>query len=107
MHESLLLFESILPFNHFKESIIVLFLSKKDIFKRKIREHPISEYWPDFEGPEGDYLAALTFFIDKFRALQQPDDNRELHIYVIAATDTITMKEILRDLEQKILTHKW
>ena len=103
MQESLSLFESVISSKYLKESSIVLFLGKMDIFKQKIKDNPVSKYFPDFEGPKGDYDSAVTYFTNKFRALLPPNDNRKIRIYTVDALDTRMLREVLRDIESKVI----
>ncbi|CEI86097.1 Putative GPA4 (Fragment) [Rhizopus microsporus] len=50
MHESLMLFDSICNSVWFKNTSVILFLNKIDIFKKKIHVSPVSKWFPDFEG---------------------------------------------------------
>ncbi len=50
MIESLKLFESICNSKWFKETSVILFLNKVDIFQQKIETSPISTYFPEYQG---------------------------------------------------------
>lgn len=50
MHESLKLFDSICNNKWFKETSIILFLNKKDIFEKKITKSPLSICFPEYTG---------------------------------------------------------
>lgn len=80
-------------------STIVLLLNKIDIFRQKIKRFPISDFWPDYSGREGDYAAAIKFFADKFCALQQTEDRRKIYVYYSDATNTKTSGDILQSIE--------
>ena len=103
MQKSLVHFETLLAHEWLTSSSIILFLTDVDIFERKIKRRAISDYWPDFEGPEGDYESAVDYFINKFAALQQPDDTREIRVCVTDTTDPGMIIETLREIEDRIL----
>lgn len=100
LRDSLTLFESLL--NTAKCSTtrtIVLLFNKVDIFRKKVKQSPISDFWPDYSGPEGDYDSAIRFFTEKFCAMQQPGDRRERHVYYSDATNTETSGIVLQSIE--------
>lgn len=53
MHESLKLFDSICNNKWFKDTSIILFLNKKDIFEEKIKKSPLTLCFPDYTGKGG------------------------------------------------------
>ena len=50
MDEALRLFNSILNNKWFMETSMILFLNKKDLFLEKIKEKPLSQVFPDYQG---------------------------------------------------------
>lgn len=50
MHESLKLFDSICNNKWFKDTSIILFLNKKDIFENKISKSPLCNCFPEYIG---------------------------------------------------------
>lgn len=50
MQESLMLFDTICNCQWFKETSIILFLNKKDIFAEKISKSPITIAFPNYKG---------------------------------------------------------
>lgn len=50
MHESLKLFDSICNNKWFKDTSIILFLNKKDLFAKKILKSPLSICFPEYSG---------------------------------------------------------
>lgn len=100
IRDSLTIFESLLDKAKCSmTSTIVLLFNKVDIFREKIKLFPISDFWPDYRGREGDYDAAIKFFTDKFCALQRVEDRREIHVYYSNATNTETSGIILQSIE--------
>ena len=52
----------------FEYSSFILFLNKMDIFKQKIMysDSHLSKYYPDYDGPQKDEIAAKKFILSKF-----------------------------------------
>ena len=89
MRESLLLFETILDYVYFQTTNVILFLNKKDVLKEKLDAgKKISQYFPEFPGPEGDYDAAVAFFKEEFLSKNEADDqDRQVFVHETCATD--------------------
>lgn len=107
MQEALILFESIMSLTWFKRSSIILFLNKIDLFKEKLADKPVRDYFPDYTGANDDYNAAAKYFANKFRGLNRTED-REIYVHFTNATDTnllsITMKSVQDTIIQGNLT---
>lgn len=102
MQEALLLFESIMSLAWFKSSSIILFLNKTDLFKEKISEKPVRDYFPDYTGAANDYKAAGEYFAKKFRSLNRTED-RELYVHFTNATDTNLLKLTMQSVQDTII----
>ncbi|KAL2402344.1 Guanine nucleotide-binding protein alpha-2 subunit [Exophiala dermatitidis] len=104
MHEAMMLFESLVNGQWFKDKPIILFLNKIDLFREKLPISPISAHFPDYTGGDADENAAKEFFANKFRALNR-NSNREIYIHFTNATDTNLLKATMEDV-QDILIQK-
>lgn len=102
MQEALLLFESIMSLTWFKKSSIILFLNKIDLFKEKLVEKPIKDYFPDYSGIDDDYHAGSEYFANKFRALNKTAD-REIYVHFTNATDTNLLKITMQSVQDTII----
>ncbi|MCJ1432636.1 hypothetical protein MMC27_001993 [Xylographa pallens] len=102
MQEALMLFESILNLQWFKKSSIILFLNKMDLFKAKLAEKPIRDYFPDYSGVDTDVTAAGEYFAKKFRGLNRTAD-REIYIHYTNATDTNLLKITMQSVQDTII----
>ena len=88
MKESLLLFETILDYVYFQQTNVILFLNKKDVLEQKMKAgKKISEYFPEFPGPDGDYNAAIEFFKEQFLDKNDMEDERKIFCHETCATD--------------------
>lgn len=102
MQEALLLFESIMSLTWFKSSSIILFLNKTDLFKGKISEKPVSDYFPDYTGANHDFQATASYFAGKFRALNRTED-REIYVHYTNATDTNLLKLTMASVQDTVI----
>jgi guanine nucleotide-binding protein subunit alpha, other len=104
MHEALMLFESLVNGQWFKDKPIILFLNKIDLFREKLPISPLSAYFPDYTGKNGDEEASKEFFASRFRSLNR-NSNREIYIHFTNATDTNLLRKTMEDV-QDILIQK-
>jgi guanine nucleotide-binding protein subunit alpha len=104
MHEALMLFESLVNGEWFRDKPIILFLNKIDLFREKLPISPLSTHFPDYTGKNGDEEASKQFFANKFRSINR-NSNREIYIHFTNATDTNLLKKTMEDV-QDILIQK-
>jgi guanine nucleotide-binding protein subunit alpha, other len=102
MQEALMLFESILSLPWFRKSSIILFLNKIDLFKEKVYDKPIREYFPDFNGGENELEAGKEYFAKKFKSLNRTPD-REIYVHYTNATDTNLLKITMQSVQDTII----
>jgi hypothetical protein len=65
MHESLVLFESVVNSRWFLSTSIILFLNKIDVFREKIARSPLNRIYPEYTGG-ADVNKATKFLVWKF-----------------------------------------
>ncbi|KAJ2538009.1 Guanine nucleotide-binding protein alpha-2 subunit [Coemansia sp. RSA 1853] len=100
MDESLVLFDSIVNSRWFLRTSIILFLNKKDIFEKKIKVVPISNYYPEYTGgPE--YKHALNFVLWKFSQANRAD--LKIYPHVTQATDTNNIRLVFAAVRETLL----
>lgn len=101
MHESLKLFKEICNSRWFIDTSMILFLNKRDLFEKKIKEIDLNVTFKEYTGGN-NYDKALDFIKDKF--LQQNDNPRK-HIYthVTCATDTDNIQVVFNAVKDIIL----
>lgn len=73
MTETLTLFDSIVNSRWFTKSVIILFLNKIDLFRKKIPLSPLNNYFPDCPGGD-DVNEAAQYLLSRFVAV-----NNETH----------------------------
>uniref|UniRef100_A0AAQ4QPA8 Guanine nucleotide-binding protein G(o) subunit alpha n=1 Tax=Gasterosteus aculeatus aculeatus TaxID=481459 RepID=A0AAQ4QPA8_GASAC len=86
MHESLKLFDSICNNKWFKETSIILFLNKKDIFEKKITKSSLSICFPEYTGPD-TYLEGKEYIKCQYES-KNKSPSKEVYAHVTCATDT-------------------
>eukprot|EP00298_Acanthocystis_sp_HF-20_P003190 c13555_g1_i1.p1 GENE.c13555_g1_i1~~c13555_g1_i1.p1 ORF type:complete len:363 (+),score=104.12 c13555_g1_i1:28-1089(+) len=99
--ESLAVFSEICNMPVFKDTAIMLFLNKRDLFEQKIKISELSKTFPEYTGGS-DYEAAVQFIKEKFLLLNH-NPKKEIFVHVTCATDTGNMKFVLEAVEQIIL----
>lgn len=105
MAMSLTLFEALTSLPRFKDSHIVLLLTKLDLLELKRQHSPIHHYFPDFIGEKNDINAAKAFFVNMFLSLNR-DKNRIIHVFCANVTDTKIFKPILESIMQLALAER-
>ena len=64
--ESVALFTTILKNPWLRQTSMILFLNKKDVFDEKIRYFDLKDYFPDYCGGFCDSIEAKDFILEKF-----------------------------------------
>ncbi|EDO15265.1 hypothetical protein Kpol_461p19 [Vanderwaltozyma polyspora DSM 70294] len=101
MHESIMLFDTLLNSKWFKDTPFILFLNKMDLFEEKVRKVPIRKYFPDYQGRLGDSEAGIKYFEKIFLSLNR--SNKPIYVKRTCATDTQTMKFVLSAVTDLII----
>ena len=93
MKESVNLFHTVLGYQAFRNTSIVLFLNKKDLLEEKINsgKSPVSDYFEDC--PANDYEGVVKYFQNLFVA-QNSNPNREVYPHVTCAVDKNNIKVV-------------
>lgn len=100
MHESLRLFEEVSSSRWFKNTHIILFLNKLDLFEKKISRVPLQKLFPNYIGGD-DKTKALEFIRARY-------SERMLHldllfIHETIAVDTENMRFVFGAVRRTIL----
>ncbi|XP_042233514.1 guanine nucleotide-binding protein G(q) subunit alpha-like isoform X2 [Homarus americanus] len=61
VQESLDIFEDLLGYPPFETTPVILLLNKSDIFRSKIQYHALRDYFPEYDGPDGDEIEGRDF----------------------------------------------
>jgi len=106
MTEALELFNDIVNNEYFKDSSMILFLNKRDLFETKVQKVKISDSFPEFTGGDGNYDAGVEFFTNKFLEKNLPDkegNTKEIFSHVTCATDTGNVRIVFDSCKDTIL----
>ncbi|KAG8220199.1 guanine nucleotide binding protein, alpha subunit [Butyriboletus roseoflavus] len=119
MQDAMTIWDSICHSQWFKQTSIILFLNKDDLFKKKITHSDIKNFFPDYEGEPGDAKAGRDYFRKRFaRLAQKAGRSKEREIYVqcvrmrvrmlvlnfcfasvTTATDTVMLRVVMAAVE--------
>jgi len=124
MDEAVLLFDEMCNLKHFKNTSMILFLNKNDLFREKLKTIPVrvdtgaKKRYESFQGPfvkigtpeaelgnpsfEAAYEAARDFFLQLFLRRNQ-SINKEIYHHVTCATDTSNIKVVFNAAKDIIL----
>ncbi|KAI8853355.1 guanine nucleotide binding protein, alpha subunit [Chytridium lagenaria] len=100
MLESLSLFGSICNHPLFKDTAMILFLNKIDLFKKKLKTTSISNYFKDYNG-SNTFEDGGQYFTQKFLALNKFKERKYFHL--TWATDTSQIRAVLRAVHSIIV----
>lgn len=80
MVEALTLFDDICNNTFFRDSAMILFLNKKDLFQEKIKKKAISdsEAFSDYRGRPGNYEDGVNYFLKKFLKTDKSGGERKV-----------------------------
>jgi len=102
LQESLDLFESICKLKVFRDTAIMLFLNKDDIFRAKLQKVPLTVCFPNYTGPQSDYKGATSYIIDRFEE-RKHSASRIIYAHITCATDTESFQKVLLSTQDIIL----
>ena len=87
----------------FRQSAVLLLLSKLDVMEKKLSRSPVRQYFPDYIGAQDDSNAAQRFFVNKFLTIGDCRDSRTLLVRCINLMDMDSSRTILEDIQESIL----
>ncbi|XP_050727527.1 guanine nucleotide-binding protein G(q) subunit alpha isoform X5 [Eriocheir sinensis] len=102
MEESKALFKTIITYPWFQHSSVILFLNKKDLLEEKIMYSHLVDYFPEFDGPRRDAIAAREFILRMFVELN-PDPEKIIYSHFTCATDTENIRFVFAAVKDTIL----
>lgn len=91
MQRSLKYFEAVTRLAIFKSVPVVVLLNKLDLFRQKMVEAPIADFFPDYTGGQ-DCYRAVKFFADEFDR-RDSRSNTLRGIYPTSAVDRDTLRQ--------------
>jgi GTPase SAR1 family protein len=111
MTEAIHLFEEICNSRWFKNSSMILFLNKKDLFQDKVLKVPITECQDlqDYDGPPHDANESAAFiqhvFESKNNAMEMAggESLKDIYTHITCATDKNNVKCVFHSVKETIL----
>ncbi|KAI0089980.1 heterotrimeric G protein alpha subunit 4 [Irpex rosettiformis] len=102
MQDAMTIWDSICHSQWFKQTSIILFLNKDDLFQKKIEHSDIKNFFPDFDGEPRDARAGRDYFRKRFARLAQKANQkeREIYIHITTATDTAMLRVVMAAVEE-------
>ncbi|KAJ7615769.1 heterotrimeric G protein alpha subunit 4 [Mycena polygramma] len=103
MQDAMTIWDSICHSQWFKQTSIILFLNKDDLFQKKIKTSDIKNFFPDFDGEPGNAIQGRDYFKKRFGRLAQKAGRakeREIYIHITTATDTEMLRVIMAAVEE-------
>ncbi|GBN31171.1 Guanine nucleotide-binding protein G(q) subunit alpha [Araneus ventricosus] len=104
MEESKALFRTIITYPWFQNSSFILFLNKKDLLEEKIMVSHLADYFPEYNGPTQDHIAAQEFISTMYLS-QNPDPYKMVYPHFTCATDTDNIRFVFAAVKNTILLH--
>lgn len=103
LEESKALFKTIVTCEWFLNSSVILFLNKNDLFEEKILNSHLIDYFPEYDGPKKDAIAAREFIMKMFFDLI-PDyfSKRVIYSHFTCATDTENIRIVFKAVKDTI-----
>ncbi|KAF8907722.1 heterotrimeric G-protein alpha subunit, GPA2-like protein [Gymnopilus junonius] len=107
MQDAMTIWDSICHSQWFKQTSIILFLNKNDLFEKKVPTSDIKNFFPDYDGEPGDIRAGRDYFKRRFARLAQKagrSKEREIYIHITTATDTAMLRVVMAAVEGAIVS---
>lgn len=101
MHEALELFEEICNNHYFRDSAMVLFLNKKDLFAEKITKVDLRVCFPGYEGGQ-EFEPAATYIEQQFLS-KSHDKDKLIYTHITCATDTENVRVVFDAVRASVL----
>ncbi|KAG6865042.1 hypothetical protein C0991_005535 [Blastosporella zonata] len=102
MQDAMTIWDSICHSQWFKQTSIILFLNKNDLFEKKIFTSNIKSFFPDFEGEAGDIRAGRDYFKRRFAKLaQKAGRSKDREIYI----QYVSLKLLLLTIDRSLSKH--
>jgi hypothetical protein len=99
--EALNLFEEICNSRWFRETSMILFLNKRDLFAEKIVQVPLTVCFPDYTGAN-TFEEASTFLQEQFEQRNRNPD-KQIYTHITCATDTNNVAAVFNAVKDIII----
>jgi hypothetical protein len=99
--EALNLFEEICNSRWFRETSMILFLNKRDLFSEKLGKVPLNQFFPDYAG-DNSYESACEFMQEQFESRNRNPD-KQIYTHITCATDTDNIRVVFNAVKDIII----
>ena len=99
--EALNLFEEICNSRWFRETSVILFLNKRDLFADKCKKVSLSVCFPEYTGDDS-YEAGVEFLQEQFE-LRNRNTDKQVYTHVTCATDTDNIGAVFNAVKDIII----
>jgi guanine nucleotide-binding protein G(i) subunit alpha len=99
--EALMLFEEICNSRWFRETSMILFLNKCDLFRDKLQSVPLSQFFGDYQGDES-YENGCQFMQNQFESKNRNPD-KTIYTHITCATDTNNISAVFNAVKDIII----
>uniref|UniRef100_A0A3Q0RR88 Guanine nucleotide binding protein (G protein), alpha 13b n=1 Tax=Amphilophus citrinellus TaxID=61819 RepID=A0A3Q0RR88_AMPCI len=103
LRESLNIFETIVNNRVFNNVSIILFLNKTDLLEEKVKNVPLKDYFPEYDGPEHSLPDVQAFMVECFRDKRRDGTQKPLYHHFTTAINTENIRLVFRDVKDTIL----
>merc|ERR1711971_777789 len=101
MVEALNLFEEIRNSRWFRETSMILFLNKRDLFQDKIQKVSLRHCFENYDGPD-TYEAGCEFLQEQFESRNRNPD-KQVYTHITCATDTDNISAVFNAVKDIII----
>jgi len=101
MVEALNLFEEICNSRWFRETSMILFLNKRDLFQDKIQKVSLRHCFENYDGPD-TYEAGCEFLQEQFESRNRNPD-KQVYTHITCATDTDNISAVFNAVKDIII----
>jgi len=100
MDEALMLFENICNSRWFRDTSVILFLNKCDLFREKLKKVPLKACFADYDGAD-TYEAGCQFMEKEF--LKRNHFKKAIYCHVTCATDERNVKVVFNGVKDIVI----
>jgi len=101
MVEALNLFEEICNSRWFRDTAMILFLNKRDLFAEKIKKVPLSVCFAEYKGVDS-YEAGTAYIKDQFESKNR-NPEKQVYSHITCATDTDNVAAVFNAVKDIII----
>jgi len=100
VQEAIRVFDDVCNAKHFKDTAMIMFLNKYDLFKAKVANKSIKDCFPEYKG-DGSAEDAGEFIKLQFFAVNKT--GKKIYAHFTTCTDTQNVEKVFRDVKDVIV----